>query len=153
MRMPPNRNRTEEDCIVRRPTTRPPKRDPSSQRNGVATIEFAVILPVMILITFASIQMSDSILLRHKSVAIMELGTLDFMLGTVGESELATHIETLATDAGLTDVDVSVAPASNANYLNVEIAVPITGNTECPIVIPISGNVGTNFLVYRHDDS
>ena len=79
-----------------KPTQRVHSRKRRKLRSGVVTVEFALCLPVLALICFASIQLGGSVLLRHKTVSILEIGTLDFMLGNVAESDLQEHIQDLS---------------------------------------------------------
>ena len=92
--------------MFRKYTTRKKKQKRHSRnraaRDGVALVEFAVCLPLLVLICFGSIQMSSTILLRHQTVAIMEVATLDYMLGNVPEADLPAHIEGLVRDFNLT---------------------------------------------------
>ena len=65
-------------------------------------------LPLLALICFGSIQVSSTILLRHRSVATLEIGTLDFMLGNVAQQDLKAHIEGLSTDFQMVETTATV---------------------------------------------
>lgn len=129
-------------------------------REGVATIEFAVFLPVLVLVSFGSIQLSNTILLRHQNIALLEAGALDYMLGQVGEDDLAAHIITLTEDAGLVgasatvnQVDKDLSDGENnfrgATFLELSLSLPIEGNVALPIIIQGGANVSTSFEIYR----
>jgi len=117
-------------------------------RNGVVTVELALFLPVMVLICFGSIQISSSIFLRHQAVAVLEAGSLDFMLGNVLESNLKTHLEGLALESGLTGATASVTPVET-NYVKIELDVPMTENLAFPATLAKKSSLGSSFLVYR----
>lgn len=122
-----------------------------NQRSGVVTVEFALCLPLLALICFGSIQVSNTILLRHKSVTTLEIGTLDFMLGNVAQEDLKTHIEDLSTNFEMVDVVATVTEEviNGNNYLRVELNVPISQNITSPNFVQAAPDLTTSILVYR----
>ena len=120
-------------------------------RRGIATVEFALCLPLMALICFGSIQVTTSIILRHKTVAILEVGTLDYMLGNVSESDLAGHIESLADDFELIGGVATVTPETieDVEYLRVVLTMPAGVNTTAPMFIVGPDELNSQVLLYR----
>ncbi len=117
-------------------------------RRGVAAIEFALFLPVMVVVCFGSIQLCSSIFLRHQALAVLEAGSLDYMLGNVLESKLPAHIETLAEEFGLVGVTAGVTPV-DTNFLKVELTLPVQENLALPAIIGNLDSVESEFLLYR----
>lgn len=126
-------------------------------RDGVALVEFAVCLPLLVLVCFGSIQLSSTILLRHQAVAILEIATLDYMLGNVPETDLPAHIAGLTRDFNITGEQITVTQvdqrssgADTSTFLEVELSVPVAENIWSAVVINGShSEVSTKFLVYR----
>lgn len=130
-------------------------------REGLALVEFAVFLPVLVLVTFGSIQLSNTILLRHQNIAVLEAAALDYMIGAVTEENLASHIEDVAQSANLNGVTVSVNQVAqdlggsfhDATFLELSITVPIRGNLALPIVVKGGSEVSTSFQIFRPDSA
>ena len=122
-----------------------------NQRSGIVTVEFALCLPLLALICFGSIQVSSTILLRHRSVATLEIGTLDFMLGNVEQQDLKAHIEGLSTDFQMVETTATVTEEviNGNNYLRVELNVPISQNITSPNFVQAAPDLTTSILVYR----
>ena len=122
-----------------------------NQRSGIVTVEFALCLPLLALISFGSIQVSNTILLRHRSVATLEIGTLDFMLGNVQQADLRAHLEDLADDFALIDTTASVTEEviNGNNYLRVELSIPISPNITSPNFVQVAPDLTTSVLIYR----
>ena len=133
-----------------------------SLREGLAVVEFAAFLPVLVLVTFGAIQLSNTILLSHQSIAVLEAGALDYMVGIVDEANLVAHIESLAKSADLKGASISVTPVTqnlaaegfhDATFLEISITVPIKGNLALPVVVKGGTEVSTTFQIYRPDDA
>ena len=122
-----------------------------NQRSGIVTVEFALCLPLLALICFGSIQVSNTILLRHRSVATLEIGTLDFMLGNVQQADLRAHLEDLSDDFALIDTTASVTEEviNGNNYLRVELSIPISPNITSPNFVQVAPDLTTSVLIYR----
>ena len=122
-----------------------------NQRSGIVTVEFALCLPLLALICFGSIQVSNTILLRHRSVATLEIGTLDFMLGNVQQADLGAHLEDLSDDFALIDTTASVTEEviNGNNYLRVELSIPISPNITSPNFVQVAPDLTTSVLIYR----
>jgi len=138
--------------FVQSPPTRrvhSPKR--RNLRSGLVTVEFALCLPLLALICFGAIQLSGSVLLRHKTVSILEIGTLDYMLGNVQEPELADHIEDIANEFNLvgSTVTVNSENMNNADFLRVELILPINDNLSSPMFVSGLPDLKTQVLIYK----
>ena len=122
-----------------------------NQRSGIVTVEFALCLPLLALICFGSIQVSNTILLRHRSVAILEIGTLDFMLGNIQQADLKDHLEDLSNDFAVINATASVTEEviSGSNYLRVELNIPISPNITSPNFVQTAPDLTTSVLIYR----
>ena len=122
-----------------------------NQRRGIVTVEFALCLPLLALITFGSIQVSSIILLRHRSVSILEIGTLDFMLGNVQQADLEDHLQDLSVDFEVIDATASVTDEviNGNNFLRVVINIPIAPNITSPNYVQSEPDLTTSVLIFR----
>ena len=122
-----------------------------NQRSGIVTVEFALCLPLIALICFGSIQLSSTIVLRHRSVATLEIGTLDFMLGNVEQQDLEAHIEELCIDFDLAETNATVTEEviGGNNYVRVELNVPVSPNISSPNFVQTAPDLTTSVLVFR----
>ena len=122
-----------------------------NQRRGIVTVEFALCLPLLALITFGSIQVSSIILLRHRSVSILEIGTLDFMLGNVQRADLEDHLQDLSVDFEVIDATASVTDEviNDNNFLRVVINIPIAPNITSPNYVQSEPDLTTSVLIFR----
>ena len=130
---------------------RHPRSNNRSSRSGIATVEFALCLPLMALICFGSIQVSSIITLRHKTAAILEVGTLDYMLGKVSESSLPEHIETLSEEFNLNGGTATVTQETinDVDYLRVNLSFPVAENLVAPMFIVSPETLSFQVLLYR----
>ena len=130
---------------------RHPRSNNRSSRSGIATVEFALCLPLMALICFGSIQVSSIITLRHKTAAILEVGTLDYMLGKVSESSLPEHIETLSEEFNLNGGTATVTQETinDVDYLRVNLSLPVAENLVAPMFIVSPETLSFQVLLYR----
>ena len=105
----------------------------------------------MALICFGSIQVSNAILLRHKTVTILEIGTLDYILGKVSESNLPGHIKTLSDEFKLLSGTATVTREliDDVNYLRVALSVPTDGNITSPGYVGSPIDISSEVLIYR----
>ncbi len=122
-----------------------------TERRGIVTVEFALCLPLLALICFGSIQVSSTILLRHRAVATLEIATLDYVLGKLSEEDVADHLTGLAKDYSMVDTTAEVTEEmiDGAGYLRVQLHVPISENITSPIFIGGPRVLTTSLLVYR----
>lgn len=122
-----------------------------NQRSGIVTVEFALCLPLLALICFGSIQVSSTILLRHRTVATLEIGTLDYMLGNVPQADLASHVQDLARDFDIVNATATVTEEviNGNNYLRVVLNAPVSANVTSPNFVQSAPDLTTSILLFR----
>ena len=109
-------------------------------RQGSATIELAVCLPLLFLMVFGGIEAANGIFLKnHLTVAAYEAAKIATTVGkTVPEAK--TRAEEILTQQGFNDIDVIVNPSTTAamssgSLVTVTITAPANLNSIGPTVI------------------
>lgn len=119
------------------------KRNRSGRRRGVAAVEFAVCLPVIILIVFGSIEASSFIFLKQSlSVAAYE-GIREAVRSGSTTAEAAALAENILDSRLVQDFEISfpggnVENAARGEEIVIEVSAPTETNS------PLAGNFVTN---------
>ncbi len=73
------------------------------------------------------------------------------MLGNVAESDLQEHIQDIVTEFNLVGGSVTVTPESmnNADFLRVELSLPINDNLMSPMYVSGLSDLTTEVLIYK----
>ena len=96
-------------------------------RQGVAAVESAVVIPLLVLIFFGGISASHLLSLKHHATIIASSAAKDAMKAENTFALVETRYEALASAAGLNNVDVIVSRES-ADVVRVEVVVPVADN-------------------------
>ena len=73
------------------------------------------------------------------------------MLGNVAESDLQEHIQDIVTEFNMVGGSVTVTPESmnNADFLRVELSLPINDNLMSPMYVGGLSDLTTEVLIYK----
>ena len=120
----------------------PDRRDPRGNRRGVAAVEFAVCLPVIVLLVFGSIEASSFIFLKQSlSVACYE-GTREASKTGSTDAEATTRAQAILESRGVNDFEIrfpsGVTGLSRGEQVVCEVAAPTRTNS------PLAGEFVTN---------
>ena len=96
-------------------------------RQGVATVEFAVIVPLLVILFFGGITATHMVSLKHQATIIAHTAALDAMKAENDFATVETRSKAFAQSAGLNNVDVTVS-MSGAEIVSVEVSIPVSGN-------------------------
>ena len=119
------------------------KRDRCGRRRGVAAVEFAVCLPVIVLLVFGSIEASSFIFLRQSlSVAAYE-GIREAVRSGSTTAEVTERAETILESRFVEDFEIafpngSVENAARGQEIVIEVSAPTVTNS------PLAGSFVTN---------
>ena len=96
-------------------------------RQGVATVEFAVIVPLLLLLFTGGITATHLVSLKHQATIIAHKAALDAMKPENDFSTVETRAEEFATSAGLNAVDVKVS-SHKTEIVIVQVNIPVASN-------------------------
>lgn len=91
----------------------------SPRRAGVATVELAVCLPLLVLIVFGSIQACDLIYLRHGVTTAAYEGSLEAARPDATRASVEARMEQVLELRGVKNGTVNIAAAAPIENLNV----------------------------------
>ncbi len=120
-----------------------PSRRPRQRRRGVAAVEFAVCLPVILLLVFGAIEASSFIFLKQSlHVAAYEGARSATRLGA-GNTEGTDSVQNILTSRNVQDFLVSfpngdAAKANRGDEIVIEVSAPTATNS------PLTGQFVTN---------
>ncbi len=113
------------------------KRRPSVNRRGAAVVEFAVCLPVIILIVLGSIEAASMLFLRQALIQSAYEGAKVAIRADGNNSDATTAIENVASGRRLNKVQIAFSPenvrnAKQGEFISVTIAAPGDANSFIP---------------------
>ncbi len=120
--------------IRRRPSGRPN----DALRQGTATVELAVCLPMLVVLVFGSIQACDLIFLKHTVTAAAYEGSLELVRPDSTIEKVRTRVDQVLGLSGVTNYSVSIRPDG------VNLAETTAGT---PITVVVSANVKSNLML------
>lgn len=116
-------------------------------RRGVAAVEFAVILPVLVIIFLGGIGVCHLINLKHQATFVAHSAALDAIKEVNLLSDAKSKATRLAAEAGLRNVTVNVS-RSTSEKVKVEVIVPSDQNFSLNLPI-LPSSVKAEAFSYR----
>ena len=101
------------------------------RRSGVALVEFAVVLPIVLLIFTAMIEISRVLLLQHSADTAAYEGARSAMVPGATSQEASAAAQKLLQAAGLKSAAISVTPAlitEETPLITVRVEIPVAQN-------------------------
>ncbi len=113
----------------------------TNNRRGAAAVEFALVAPILLLITFGTLEICSAIFLKEKVTIAASEGARIAVKKMSTQADVVDAIESYLQARGM-DTDsldsdaISISPAPDAldalQPITIEIEVPIAGNTSLP---------------------
>lgn len=97
----------------------------SVQRQGAAALEFAVCLPMLLLITFGIIETCDAIFLKQSLILAAQEGTRVAVVPGATTTNVRFQTELILRARGVTEESITITPA---NFQNAPFGSMITVN-------------------------
>ena len=125
-----------------------------SQRSGIAAVEFALCLPLMMILIFGSIEASNAIYLRQAmTIAAYETAQIASAVGGM-ESEARTRgeeiLDNYKIDAGTIEINPPITPElKKGTAITVTIAAPSNTNSISPSWFYKNLTYKRQFTMYR----
>lgn len=113
-------------------------RKPSQERRGVAAAEFAVCLPVLVLLMLGVIEVSSMIFLKQACAVAAYEGSHVAVSPNATASDVAATCQEILADRRVTDATVTVTPTNIQNlapgtYFEVRVTAPTDPNAILPL--------------------
>lgn len=124
------------------------------ERRGAATVEMALVLPVMMFIVLGSLEICQRLMLRQAAaVSAYETARLAARRTTTAETAVARG-ESILTGRRIEGGQVTISPNNLAELatgeeLTVTVSIPITGNTPITYALPVSGPITISASMLR----
>ncbi len=124
-------------------------------RSGVAVVETAVTLPLIVLFVVAMIQFVNMIFLRQKVTSACYIGMQQLSQLSATESSVYDAINAILTTRGVTGATIEILPAgvldtaSMGTEFSIRVRAPFSTNLTGPRIIPTSGNVEVQQWIFR----
>ena len=121
-----------------------------SQREGVATVEFAICLPLLLLVGFGFINVAKCVQLRHNAKMIGHLAATDlfvsFTKDPVSVAAIETKYEQMAEELGINGLQVNISETNDIALVRTSMSVE--ANSAIPIRYQQLDLIETETYVY-----
>lgn len=114
-----------------------PNKRTRRQRTGSLTVEFALTLPVLLMILFAAYELGRANMLRNTAEAAAYEGARRGIVPGSDADDVRESVAFVLSTSGIRDADVRISPTVinlSTETVSVEIDVPMSGNTLIPTV-------------------
>ncbi len=105
-------------------------------RRGVAAVELAVTLPVLVFMTLAAIQATTMIQLRHSAMFLVDELLRQATQTDISDTDLRVTGANIAQEVQLHGVTFDVVRLPVDSMIRIEAHLPVASNYSGPIVIP-----------------
>ena len=121
-----------------------------SQREGVATVEFAICLPLLLIVGFGFINVAKSVQLRHNAKIIGHLAATDLFVSFTKDPTAVAHIEAkyeqMAEDLGINGFEVEITETDDIAL--VKTSMSVSSNSSIPAIYQTIDLIETETYVY-----
>ena len=123
-------------------------------RRGVATVELAFVLPVLLIIVFGTIEVCQRIFLRQSAVIVAYEGARLAARGISTNAEVTTRCQQLLTNRRVRNATVTTVPANfmqspTGTEIRVTITVPWADNSPSKVVVADQGSMTVSAFMLR----
>lgn len=123
-------------------------------RDGVAAVEFAIVLPILLILVLGSVELCQRLYLRQSTTIAAYEGVRVAARKTSAAADVTKRCNSLLADRKITGATVIVTPADFKNLttgatINVQIKVPWAANTVSRFVLKDTGNIVVNATMLR----
>lgn len=132
--------------IARPERKRPTHRRAAENRKAAAVVEFAVLLPIMIVLVFGSIEVANGIFLKQALAVSAYEGARAAARTAATDNDVRTRISEVLTSRGIKNETVTISPVLTSVTRGTTITVTVTvPRTELGTAIPLNFLKSKNF--------
>ena len=124
-------------------------------RRGIALVEAAACLPVIVIVVFGMLELSNYVYLRQKVTSATYIGMQRLAQKGATDQSVIDTVTTLLQSRGISNATVSISPAGllgtagNQTNYTLHVQAPVNENIANPKLIPLSGNVVVEHVLYK----
>ena len=123
-----------------------PSRKPASRtgaRRGAAVVEFAVVVPILIVLVFGMIEFGRLMMVEQILTNAARVGAREGSLPGTGTSDVTTAVNNYMTNSGLSGQTTTVSPdpstANPGDAITVTVSIPFNNVSWLPVPMWLGG--------------
>jgi Flp pilus assembly protein TadG len=125
-----------------------------TNRRGVASVELAIVLPVMMILVLGTIEVCQRIFLRQSAVIVAYEGARFAVRSTSNSADLVQRCQTMLTQRRVVGGVVTVTPSDllsqpPGTQIQINITIPWAANSPTRFVLQDQGSVSVNATMLR----
>lgn len=126
----------------------------ASSRNGLASVELAFVLPVMLILVLGTIEVCQRIFLRQSAVIVAYEGARSAVRSTSSNTDVTTRCLSMLTQRNVKGAVVTVTPADllsqpPGTQIRVRVEVPWASNSPTRFVLQDQGTISVDAYMLR----
>jgi Flp pilus assembly protein TadG len=126
----------------------------TSQRHGLASVELAFVLPVMLILVLGTIEVCQRIFLRQSAVIVAYEGARSAVRSTSSSTDVLTRCQAMLTQRHVKGAVVTVTPEDlltqpSGTQIRVRIEVPWASNSPTRFVLQDQGTISVDAYMLR----
>ena len=126
----------------------------SNRRDGLASVELAFVLPVMLILVLGTIEVCQRIFLRQSAVIVAYEGARSAVRSTCSNADVTARCQTMLTQRNVKGAVVTVTPADllsqpPGTQVRVRIEVPWASNSPTRFVLQDQGTISVDAYMLR----
>ena len=126
----------------------------NQHRGGLASVELAMVLPVMLILIFGTIEVCQRIFLRQSAVIVAYEGARTAVRSTSSNSDVATRCQAMLTQRRVNGAVVTVTPVDllkqpPGTQIRVRVEVPWALNSPTRFVLKDQGTIAVDAYMLR----
>lgn len=126
----------------------------ASHRSGLATVELAFVLPVMLILVLGTIEVCQRIFLRQSAVIVAYEGARMAVRSTSSNADVTARCQTMLLQRNVKGAVVTVTPSNlltqlSGTQIQVRVEVPWASNSPTRFVLQDQGTIAVDAFMLR----
>ncbi len=126
----------------------------ATYREGVASVELAIVLPVMLILVLGTIEVCQRIFLRQSAVIVAYEGARVAVRGTSSNADVTAQCQKMLLQRNVKGAQVTVTPSDLLSQLagtriQVRVTVPWASNSPTRFVLQDQGTISVDAYMLR----
>lgn len=126
----------------------------ANRRSGLASVELAIVLPVMLILILGTIEVCQRIFLRQSAVIVAYEGARLAVRGTSSNADVTAQCERMLLQRNVKGAQVTVTPTDllaqvAGTQIQVSVTVPWASNSPTRFVLQDQGSIAVDAYMLR----